>query len=53
MCLDPPQEVLASPSVAPVTTRLECAKLADGGAAALVVSEQFMQERGLPREAGG
>lgn len=31
------QEVLASPSVAPVTTKLECAKLADGAAALVLV----------------
>jgi hypothetical protein len=31
------QEVLASPQVAPVTTKLECAKLADGAAALLLV----------------
>lgn len=31
------QEVLSSPAVAPVTTKLECAKLADGAAALLLV----------------
>jgi hypothetical protein len=32
-----PQEVLASAPVAPVTTKLECAKLADGAAALVLV----------------
>jgi hypothetical protein len=31
------QEVLASEAVAPVTTKLECAKLADGAACLLLV----------------
>jgi hypothetical protein len=37
------QEVLASQPVAPVTTKLECAKLADGAACLLLVPGQAHQ----------
>jgi hypothetical protein len=36
------QEVAASAPVAPATTQLECARRADGGAAVIVCSEQFL-----------
>ena len=45
-CLGAPQ-VLASPRVAPVTNVLECARRADGGAAIIVASSQFLQSKGL------
>ena len=39
------EEVLSAPSVAPVTGRLECARRADGGAAIIVASSNFMDAR--------
>lgn len=41
------QEVLSAPLVAPVTSRLECARRADGAAAIIVASTRFMRENGL------
>ena len=38
------QEVLEAPLVAPVTSRLECARRADGAAAIIVASTRFIQE---------
>ncbi|KAI9203598.1 uncharacterized protein BJ171DRAFT_425118 [Polychytrium aggregatum] len=45
-------DILAATSVAPVTSVLECARRADGGAAILVASSQFLAKRGLPRDTG-
>jgi hypothetical protein len=41
------QEVLASGTVAPLTTRLECARRADGAAALIVASPALVQRMGL------
>eukprot|EP01027_Heterolobosea_sp_BB2_P020672 GEZU01029524.1.p1 GENE.GEZU01029524.1~~GEZU01029524.1.p1 ORF type:complete len:457 (+),score=119.88 GEZU01029524.1:38-1372(+) len=41
------EEVLASPQVAPVTTVLECARRADGGAAIVLASQQFLERNGI------
>ena len=38
-------QILAAPSVAPVTGLLECARRADGGAAIIVASSDFMDSR--------
>eukprot|EP00126_Sphaerothecum_destruens_P004592 Sdes_comp18276_c0_seq1m7929 len=37
-------QILESPSVAPVTNLLECARRADGGAAIIVASSRFLKE---------
>jgi hypothetical protein len=47
------EEVLASGNVALVTTRLECARRADGAAALIVVSEHLVQHKGLEQGTGG
>lgn len=41
------ETVLSSPVVAPSTTVLECARRADGGAAVILASSQFMERRGM------
>ena len=41
------EQVLSSPKIAPVTSLLECARRADGGAAVVVSSSAFMQRHGL------
>ena len=46
------QQVLSSPQVASVTNVLECARRADGSAAILVASSQFLQKKGLPLDTG-
>ena len=40
-------QVLAAPSVAPVTGILECARRSDGGAALLLASTRFLVANGL------
>lgn len=40
------ESVLASASVAPVTSTLECARRADGGAAIIVASDRFLERIG-------
>ncbi|KAI9330002.1 hypothetical protein BDR26DRAFT_912625 [Obelidium mucronatum] len=45
-------EVLNSRHVAPVTSVLECARRADGGAALLIASNQFMEKMGIPQKHG-
>jgi acetyl-CoA acetyltransferase len=40
-------QVLSSPTVAPCTSLLECARRADGGAAILVASSRFISRMGL------
>jgi acetyl-CoA acetyltransferase len=40
-------QVLSSPSIAPCTSLLECARRADGGAAILVASSRFLAKMGL------
>jgi acetyl-CoA acetyltransferase len=44
------EEVLSQPLVAPVTGRLECARRADGGAAVILASEDFVKSQGYKRE---
>lgn len=44
------QEVLEAPLVAPVTSRLECARRADGAAALIVASTRFIKENGLEKD---
>ena len=39
------QEVLGAPSIGPATSQLECARRADGGAALIVASSDFMDEQ--------
>ena len=39
------EEVLSADAVAPATTRLECARRADGGAALIVASSEYMDAR--------
>jgi hypothetical protein len=39
--------VLASPAVAPVTTVLECARRADGGAAIVLASSRYLERSPL------
>ncbi|KAJ3079366.1 hypothetical protein HDU99_010975 [Rhizoclosmatium hyalinum] len=46
------QDVLESQHVAPVTSVLECARRADGGAALLVASSRFMERMGLDKKLG-
>lgn len=46
------EEILAARHVAPVTSVLECARRADGGAAILVASSSFLERKGFPRESG-
>lgn len=46
------EQVLASPPVAPVTNVLECARRADGGAAVLVASANFLKRKGLSADKG-
>ncbi|KAI8902707.1 hypothetical protein BC833DRAFT_613828 [Globomyces pollinis-pini] len=45
-------DVLNAPHVAPVTSVLECARRADGGAAILVASSRFLERKGLPKDTG-
>lgn len=40
-------DVLGAPAVGLVTSRLECARRADGGAAIVVASSRFMNRHGL------
>jgi hypothetical protein len=40
-------QVLSSPSIAPCTSLLECARRADGGAAILVASSRFISRMGF------
>eukprot|EP00878_Enallax_costatus_P005466 GHUV01005737.1.p1 GENE.GHUV01005737.1~~GHUV01005737.1.p1 ORF type:complete len:517 (+),score=149.24 GHUV01005737.1:195-1553(+) len=49
------QEVLSAAPVAPVTTKLECAKLADGAAAVVVVpaGSQYDSSKGVAMVGGG
>jgi acetyl-CoA acetyltransferase len=42
-------EVLASPRIAPVTTLLECARRADGGAAVVLAAAERVEAAGRPR----
>jgi hypothetical protein len=46
------EDVLASPQVASATTVLECARRADGGAALLVASQDFLEKKGLDPNTG-
>ncbi|KAJ3067527.1 hypothetical protein HDU98_009245 [Podochytrium sp. JEL0797] len=46
------QDVLDSPHVAPVTSVLECARRADGGAALLIASTRFMERMGMDKKLG-
>jgi hypothetical protein len=46
------EQVLTSAKVASVTNVLECARRADGAAAILVASSQFLEKRGLPHDTG-
>eukprot|EP01065_Artemidia_motanka_P046147 TRINITY_DN6926_c3_g1_i1.p1 TRINITY_DN6926_c3_g1~~TRINITY_DN6926_c3_g1_i1.p1 ORF type:complete len:427 (+),score=56.74 TRINITY_DN6926_c3_g1_i1:56-1282(+) len=42
------QQVLDSPPVGKVTTRLECARRADGGGALIVASSRFLERHNIP-----
>jgi acetyl-CoA acetyltransferase len=44
--------VLDAVHVAPVTSVLECARRADGGAALLVASSQFLEKKSIPKDTG-
>jgi len=44
------EQVLSSKPIAPVTSLLECARRADGGAAVVVASSRFMKENGLSKK---
>ena len=46
------EQVLSSQKVASVTSVLECARRADGSAAILVASSQFLAKKGLPSDTG-
>jgi acetyl-CoA acetyltransferase len=46
------EDVMSATTVAPVTTVLECARRADGGAALLVASSKFLEKKGLSRDTG-
>ncbi len=41
------EDVLASSPIAPNTSVLECARRADGGAAILLASAQYLEQNGL------
>ena len=42
------EEVLSSREIAPVTSLLECARRADGGAAVILASRRFLERTGAP-----
>ena len=45
-------DVLNAPQVAPVTSVLECARRADGGACVIIASSRAIERLGLPKEIG-
>ncbi|KND01547.1 uncharacterized protein SPPG_03348 [Spizellomyces punctatus DAOM BR117] len=45
-------EILSARHVAPVTSVLECARRADGGAAIILASSSFLERKGLSRNTG-
>ncbi|KAI8815696.1 thiolase-like protein [Fimicolochytrium jonesii] len=46
------EEILSARHVAPVTSVLECARRADGGAALLLASSNFLERKGIARDTG-
>ncbi|KAJ3014208.1 hypothetical protein HKX48_005298 [Thoreauomyces humboldtii] len=46
------EDILSARHVAPVTSVLECARRADGGAAILLASSSFLERKGLARDTG-
>jgi acetyl-CoA acetyltransferase len=45
------QDILAAPMIYPPLTKLQCCPTSDGSAAAIVVSERFVRQRGLEDQA--